>query len=36
MAKGLHFVSFVISMVFFVNQGPIRDRNKNSSDLPVK
>jgi hypothetical protein len=35
-AQGLHCFSFVISKVFFVNQGPIRDRNKNSRDLPVK
>jgi hypothetical protein len=36
MAKGLHCFSFVISRVFFVDRGLIRDRNKNSRDLPVK
>jgi hypothetical protein len=36
MAKGLHSVSFIISRVFFVNQGPIRNRNKSSRDRPVK
>jgi hypothetical protein len=36
MAKGLHCFSFVISRVFFVNQGPIRERNRNSRDLLVK
>jgi hypothetical protein len=36
MAKGLHCVSFVLSKVFFVNQGPIRNRIESSRDLPVK
>jgi hypothetical protein len=36
MAKGLHCISLVLSRVFFVNRGPIRDRNRNARDLPVK
>jgi hypothetical protein len=35
-AQGLHCLSLVLSKVFFVNQGPICDRNKSSRGLPVK
>jgi hypothetical protein len=35
-AQGLHYVSLILSRVFFVNQGPIRKRDKSSRGLPVK
>jgi hypothetical protein len=35
-AQGLHCFSFINSRVFFMNQGPFRDRNRSYRDLPVK
>jgi hypothetical protein len=34
--QGLHCISLVLFRVFFVNQGPIHDRNRNSRDPGAK